>query len=270
MAKTIEVHLKDLTTKFDVRKKLNDSQVLNLAYLYEAGEELPPILITKQMEIVDGRHRKAAMELAGRQVAQCIISPETDDGSLIVHALKANIGGALPPSKEDIVHSAVLLFNQGWNEKKILDNMPFPRPVSRRYVKDAWGIILNAKLTSAMKAIADDGLSVRAASERYGVPEEKIKEHLNPNRKREKHKSAKWRMQHIARAFQGFHRKIAYEIQALSNSYEEHDVSEDEALEVFDHIFGLMRKGERRVEEHRERFNNLSREFKKLGEIKSN
>ncbi len=269
MAKTIEVHIKNLTTKFDVRKKLNDSHVLNLAYLYEAGEELPPLVITKQMEIVDGRHRKAAMELAGREVAHCVIAGETDDGALIVSALKANVGGALPPTQDDIVHSIVLLFNQGWTEKKILDNLPFPRVVGRKYAKTAWGIILNAKLTSAMKAISEDGITMKTASERFGVPEEKLKEHLNPNRKREKQKTVAWRKNHISRAYQGFHRKIAYEIQALSNSFEEQQVSEEEALAVFEHIFESIRKGEKRVEEHRERFQNLARDFGKLAEIKS-
>lgn len=269
MPKTIEVHLKDLTTKFDVRKKLDDSHVYNLAMLYEAGEELPPIVITKQMEIIDGRHRKEAMELAGRQVANCIISSEVEEGAIIVSALKANVGGALPPTKEDIVHSIVLLFNQGWTEKKVVDNMPFPRVVTRRYAKDAWGIILKAKLTSALKAISDDGVTVKVASERFGVPEEKIKEHLNPNRKREKQRGVAYRKSHISRAYQGFHRKIAYEIQALSREFEDQIVSEDEALSVFDNIFELIKKGEKRVEEHRTRFLNLAREFNKLAEIKT-
>lgn len=267
--KIIEVHLRDLTTDFDVRKKLNDSHVYNMALLYEAGEELPPIIITKGMKIIDGRHRKAAMELAGRQVARCIIATETDECVLITEALKANVGGPLPPSKEDIVHAILLLLAQGWKEKRISDSLPFPRTVSRKYITEANAYIIRAKLAEALKAIAEDGMTLKAASEKFDVPEEKLKEHMNPNRKKREQQSIKWRQTHISRAYNGFGRKIGHEIQKVFDMYEDKEITENDVLETLDHIFDLIKKGEKRVEEHRERFRNLAREFSKLAEIKT-
>lgn len=267
MAKTIQVHLKDLTTKFDVRKKLDDSHVMNLAYLYEAGETLPPLLITKQMQIIDGRHRKTAMELAGRQVADCIFTTEESEGEMVIQAIKANVGGALPPTKADIVHSIILLLNQGWTERKIIDSMPFPRSVGRKYAKDAWGFILEQKLRVAMKSIAEDGMTVKAASDKFGVPVEKLQEHMNPSRKKEKQKGIAWRKHHISRAYQGFGKKISHEIQRVVMDYEDNALTEEEALGLFEHIFELIKKSEKRIEEHRERFGNLAREMRKVSEI---
>jgi hypothetical protein len=267
MAKPVDILLTDLKVDFFVRKKLNDDRVLQLAMLYEANEPLPPLEVNWENQVIDGRHRKAALEMLGRKTASCHSVGQKTLGDSLVLALKANVGGALPPTKDDIVHTMIQLLNQGWPQRKILAAIPFPLEVSKRYIKDAWGIVLNAKLSSAMKAISEDGLTVKVAAEKFGVPVEKLQEHLNPNRKKQKQQSVAHRKVHIQRAYQGFHRKIAHEIGQLVMSYEQHKTSEEEVFEMFDMIFDLIGKGTKRVEEHRQRFVALAQETSKLGEI---
>jgi len=266
MAKPVEIPLDQLKIDFFVRKKLNDDRVLQLALLYEANEPLPPIEVNWDNQIIDGRHRKAALEYLGRKTATCISIGQKTLGDSIVLALKANVGGALPPTKDDIVHSMILLLNQGWTQRKILAAMPFPLEVSKRYIKDAWGVVLGAKLASALKAVSE-GSTIKVAAEQYGVPVEKLQEHLNPNRKKEKQQSAAWRKTHIQRSYQGFGRKIAFVIQRLVESFEEHKTSEEEVFDTFDTIFDLIAKSTKRIEEHRQRFVALAKETTKLGDI---
>src|SRR6266850_7024695 len=100
MAKPVEVLLEQLKVDFFVRKKLNDDRVMQLALLYEAGTELPPIEINWDKQVIDGRHRKAALEMLGRKTALCHDIGQKALGESIVLALRANVGGALPPTKE--------------------------------------------------------------------------------------------------------------------------------------------------------------------------
>src|SRR5260370_35763802 len=265
--KVIQVSLKELKADFYVRKQLHDDHVLQLALLYESGVPIPPLTIGWDKQVIDGRHRKAALEFLGRQTADCMIHGQRGIAESIVIALKANVGGALPPTKEDIVHSMILLLNQGWTERRILDNMPFPRTVARKYIKDAWGVVLDAKLKSAMKAIAEDGMTAKAASEKFGVPIEKLQEHLNPNRRKRQQQSIAWKKQKLSRSFQGFHRKVAYEIKAIFDAFEDHQISEAEVVEMFDGIYELFRKGEKRVDEHMERFKILVKDTANLSKV---
>lgn len=267
MAKVVEVELTKLKTSFYVRKKLSDDHVLQLALLIESGVNLPPLTISYDNEIIDGRHRKAALEMLGRKTAECSIHGQRSPGEQVILALSANVGGSLPPSSDDITHSMVLLLNQGWTQRRILENMPFPREVSKKYLKTAWGVVLSAKLSAAMKAIAEEGLTVKVAAEKFGVPLEKLQEHMNPNRKKAKQQSAAWRKTHISRAYQGFHRKIAHEIQKVVEGFEDRKISEQEVFDTFDDIFDLINKGTKRVEEHRNRFLSLAKTTSELSKI---
>lgn len=266
--KITEVPLKDLKTSFFVRKKLNDDRVLQLAELYQSGVKLPPIEINWENEIIDGRHRKAALEMLDRQVAECHSIGQKGTPESIVIALKANMGGALPPTKEDIVHTCMLLLNNGWTERKILDNFQvmFPRDLARKYLKDAWGVVLDGRLKSAMKAISE-GLTVKEAAEKFQVPLDKLKNHLNPNRTKRAQKSTAWRKQRLSRYYQGFHRKIAYEVQKTVEDFEDNAISEDEVYEIFDSLFSFIRSGQKRIEDHRTRFDATSKERSKLAAV---
>lgn len=267
MSKTREVPLSELKTSFFVRKRLNDDWVLQLAALYEAGEPLPPLEITWDNEVIDGRHRKAALELLGRTVVMCHEAGQMEQGKAIVSALKANVGGSLPPTKEDIVHSMIQLLNQGWTQRKILDSMPFPRSVASKYLKDAWGVVLDSKLKAAMKDVAENDMKVKDAAEKHGVPLEKLQEHMNPNRKKRKQQSMAHLKNQLQRAYQGFHRQIAYKIQKTIETYEDNSIGEVEVFDMFDTLCDLIDKGHKRVEEHKQRFVKLAEEREKLSKI---
>jgi hypothetical protein len=267
MSKVIQVPLSDLKTSFYVRKKLNEDHVLQLSLLYEAGEKLPPLEIGWDNEVIDGRHRKAALELLGRTTADCHVHGQRGVGESIVIALKANVGGALPPTKEDVVHSMILLLNQGWTQRRIIDNMPFPADVTRIYIKNAWSIVLDAKLQSALKAISEEGCTVKVAAEKYGVPIEKIQDRLTPKKRKKDVQTPAWRKSHISRLYQGFHRKIAYEFQQIIRDYEDHKMTDVEVYDLIDGIYDLIKNGEKRLDDHRSRFTHIAEEISKLSSI---
>lgn len=131
----IEVDLRNLKTDWFVRTGLNEDHVLHLAELIEAGTELPPISITSDMLVVDGRHRIEAYKLNSLDKIKATLVEVRDKTSLIAEAYRANIGGALPPTPADTEHTIKLLVGSGASMKKIATLLGLPPSITRRYVR---------------------------------------------------------------------------------------------------------------------------------------
>src|SRR4029077_10348078 len=111
------VKLKDIKSNFFVRKGINQDHVLMLAELYEAAmlehkgdmvaasKAVTAIQLTDEHDLIDGRHRKEAMELAQITEAYVEVKSGMTSSELVVAAAKANYGGALPPTREDMIYT---------------------------------------------------------------------------------------------------------------------------------------------------------------------
>src|ERR1017187_9463366 len=128
--KTVMVPISQIDNRFDVRTKLDDDQVLQLAGCYEAGMDLPPIRITPIGEdryaYVDGRHRGTARDFCGyKDIEAIIIANPNDPAELYAQALQANWGGSKPPTREDISHTIMRLLELKVTQTEIRERLAF-------------------------------------------------------------------------------------------------------------------------------------------------
>jgi ParB-like chromosome segregation protein Spo0J len=182
--KLVSRNLNDLRAEFYVRAEIDSEHMLKLALLYEAGETFPPIAITDNNVIIDGRHRQQAALLAGKTTHDCIIVKSDNTISMISMALRANEGGSKNPTSQDIQHAIRLMMRQGATERQLYDQLPYPKAVSRKYIGQARTEEVRANLRKARTAIAD-GMSIRAAAEQFNVPLEKLKADISGKRKKD-------------------------------------------------------------------------------------
>lgn len=186
------ITLSELKTQWFVRKQLNQDHVLMLAELYEASfadakdevaasKALPAILVTEAdegvYELVDGRHRKEAMELAGLKQARAEVVTGLSPTELIALAAKANVGGSLPPSREDIQFTVEQMLSRLGMKvtevKRALDWLPIS--VLNKYLRNAQRSIADKRLKLALQAVAS-GQALKEAAKAYDVAEEVLSE----------------------------------------------------------------------------------------------
>jgi hypothetical protein len=71
--KVIQVPVSEIKIPVYVRKQADDDRVLFFAELYNAKADIPPIQITVDNRLVDGRHRLLAQELNDQTHVECEI-----------------------------------------------------------------------------------------------------------------------------------------------------------------------------------------------------
>lgn len=183
--KAIMVPVGQLKVKTFVRKELNVEYTIQLSLLYESGKELPPLEIEENYTLVEGRHRLEAAKLAGLKEVPCIIVPSLKPSDMIIYAFSRNVGGCLPPTKEDINFTMESLLENGMSTISIIRKFDFwPADVVRRYVKDAHNNISQRKLRAAVKAVAEDNLRISDAAHKFGVDPDKLKQMLGGKKKK--------------------------------------------------------------------------------------
>lgn len=251
------VALKDLQTNLFVRKALNQEHALYLAELLENGVELPPIKITQDRVVIDGRHRIEACQVALRKEIEAEIVTVRDETDLIVEAYKANVGGPLPPSRDDTEHTVMMLLERGEPKKKIAELLGLPAGMARRYVNDVQSKASRAKLQRAAAAVTDGGLTVARAAEQYGASVEKLKEMLSGRRRKHKEGIAEIR-RNFTKLYKSVGLKNANAIKRLLEKHEDGDVTEKQARDIFTHIEHLQKESSRKVADWRKRFEAMS------------
>jgi ParB-like chromosome segregation protein Spo0J len=178
------VDLKSIKTTFFVRQALNQDHVLMLADLYENDVRIPPPVVDKNLELIDGRHRVEALLLLGRTETPCMISNPLPAAEAFAEALRANMKGALPPTPGDIEYVISLMIERGASIKKIQELLPLPPALTRKYIQAVKRRIYRKIVAQAIESILRDGLTVKGAAEKYNVPEVYIKEVLIKRAKR--------------------------------------------------------------------------------------
>lgn len=181
MHKVIEVEIRKLKDSFDIRSTLNQDHILFLWSLIDAGQELPPIKITKDYSIIDGRHRRVAYEHAGIPIIKAEVIDSDSTIEIIKQCLEANMGGALPPTKTDLYRTMMILINRKYSKERIINEFKsiLPMGLIRVAHHQAQWQINNQKVNEAIDLIRTSDLTIKKAAEIIGISESSIKEKLD-------------------------------------------------------------------------------------------
>ncbi len=254
--RTVKVKLADIKVNLFVRKELDVDHVMYLAELIEAGVKMNSrMMVTEDLLLVEGRHRKAAFELARSTEEEVDIVRKMDDIELISEAYRANTGGSKPPTIADTEHTIMLLLDKGESMKSIGDLLGLPASLARKYATEVKSRMTRAKYQRAVDSIAEGGLTVAKASELHGVDAEKLREVLSGQKRKVKQNGISDLHRSLTNLYRGIGQKNASAMRKLIDKYEDGDVSKKQVDEIFDHIDQLMKRSSKSASEWRTRFN---------------
>lgn len=255
--KTESVKIVDLKQNLFVRQTLDQDHVLYLAELIENGVQLPPINVSDEMVVVDGRHRIEAHELNKLTEVMAQVVTFESETELISEAYKANTGGSKPPTPADTEHTVALLLERGETMKRIGELLALPTGMARRYANEVKSRMNRAKLQAAARAVTDGGLTVAKSAEQYEVDAEKLKEILSGHRR--KHKQG---IQELQRTLTSTHKSLslrnASAVKKILEKYEDGDVTEKQVRDVFKHIEDLQKNAARSMADWKKRFEGMN------------
>ncbi|MFH0873963.1 MAG: ParB/RepB/Spo0J family partition protein [Candidatus Komeilibacteria bacterium] len=171
MSKEIKrISLDKLQVTFDVRIRLSEDRVQLFMELYQGGAELPPLQVSVDNEVIDGRHRLEALRRLKRAWAPCIVTREKSRQKLLAMAIEANMGGPMQPTRDDIIWTMERCLNEGMPRPAVISLFPLPAEVVRRYLATAHANMLQKRKLKAIAAIAGGNITVSDAAEKFGIP----------------------------------------------------------------------------------------------------
>ncbi|MBN2093879.1 MAG: ParB N-terminal domain-containing protein [Candidatus Zambryskibacteria bacterium] len=251
---TEKVKLADLNTNLFVREELDQDHVLYLAELIQNGVALPPIEITKDYDVVEGRHRIEAFELNSIKNVEAKILSFSSDSEMIGYAYKSNAGGHKPPTTADTEHTVALLIKNGETIKCIAEILGLPPSLTRKYVRTIKSKISRQKINSAVSAVTEGGLTAPKAAEKYGIEVEKLKETLSGKRKKQRTNGIAEIFTSLTTNYKSASQKNAAIFKKLRDQYDDGDVSKKQILEVIKRIKDLQKKHVRSLDHWEKRF----------------
>jgi ParB-like chromosome segregation protein Spo0J len=256
--KTITVAIADLKTNFFVRKELNQDHVLTLADLYDSGVELPPLTISMNgkglYQLIDGRHRLEALKFLDKAEVLCQVIETDGFGESVSAAIKANIGGSLPPTREDIEHVIKLLLEGNVPRSKLYDLLPFPKQLVRKYMDLVQSELARVRMVQAIDAVASSGYTTPEAAKKFEVDLDTLKLKISGQKKSAKQENVKT----MKLSMEGRLRSLSQYNSALCkkvlNQFQDGDITSVQARELFDKLAHAMKQATRVVTEWKARF----------------
>lgn len=255
--KTMTVPLQDLQRNLFVRKELDTERVLFLAELIENGVQMhTKIRATRDLVIVDGRHRWEAYDLNKITEVEVEIVDIVDEVTLIAEAYKANTGTSKPPTADDTNHTIELLIERKQTIKAIAELMALPSSMARKYVTEVKSRLNHAKLRSACNSVLTGGLTVAQAAVQYEVDVEKLKEALSGTRKNQKENKHGVEELHktLTRQYKSLSSTNAAILRKFTDKYEDGDVTAEQIKEIIKHLEQLQKGASRSIADWKRRF----------------
>lgn len=235
--KIIVVPIASLTIDTFVRQAVDPDYIVHLAALYEAGESLDPIVITKSNRVIDGRCRIQAAQLARLTELPAEVRDDMPKKEVLMNALTANLGGSRAPTKADIIGAIEAMMKAPASEKWIREQLPFPAAVTSVYLAEARNSIARQKLAEARRAMAERGLTAQQAANEFGLTVERINVAIlgqKPKRARDDQFSDF--IAGIKRRNKSVGQKNIWTFKSIMTSFKDGDLSKDEALQIFEEI----------------------------------
>lgn len=253
MSKMKTVDVADLKVNLFVRKEIDVEHALIMSLLMAEDVVFPPIKITEDNIVIDGRHRIEAYELNKITTVKCEVVEVENETDLIAQAYRANTGGSKPPTLADTEHTISILLERGESMVNIAKLLGLPTNMTRRYAQEVKSRMSRAKLVRAATAVTDGGLTIAKAAEKEGVDLDKLKEMLSGRRNKQK-----WGMPQVKRELTKLYRSIgsknASTMRRLLDKYQDGDVTEKQVREVFSQLKALQKRSARSITDWEKRF----------------
>lgn len=252
--KIVIVKVAELDTNLFVRKSLDQDRVLVLAELVQNGTKLPAILISQNKKVIDGRHRVECYDLCGVLEIEAEMVDVSDEGELIAMAFKANMGGPMPPTTDDIEHTVLVMLEHKIAQKRIVEILGLPPEMTKKYIKDVQSRLVRQKIQQAADAVAYDGLTVIKAAEQFSVNPDRLKEILSGNRKKQKIEAFTEVTRNLTKKYRSLGSSNASALRRLFEKFQDGDVSKQQVDTIFDKIDKLQKQSARSVADWKKRF----------------
>jgi len=247
------VKIQDLKTNHFVRAVFDSDRAMALAELIDNHVTLPRIIVSSEMDLIDGRHRKEAYEVCQIEEVEADVVYGLSETEMIAMAYKANVGGALPPSREDTEHTIKELLERNVSKRKIASLLGMPPSLAMKYVETVQTRMTHAKLQRAAIAITEEGLTIAKAAEKYKVDIQKLKELISGRRRKHKQGVAE-----VRRLLTFAHKSLSSRngrlMRDLLAKYDDGDVSTKQVEAVFAHVEQLQNRHERVIADWKKRF----------------
>jgi hypothetical protein len=189
-----EVPLTQLKNTLFGRAALNELDTEHVAYLttlIKGGLVLPPISITPDNEIIDGRHRVQCYQDLGYEAIPCEVIAGKSRVEYQGMALTANTGCAKPPVRADLTFVLTQLQKDGATDAAIYAVLcpAYPKRVIKEQLDWNRSNERLMKFRAAMKLRNEEDLTLKETAERTRLPEAELKEFIRSGGKRRKQES---------------------------------------------------------------------------------
>ena len=252
--KIVTIKIADIKVDTYVRKGLNQDHALFLASLIEAGVKLPPIKITPDFNLQDGRHRIEAHLLNGLTEIECEVISARNDLVLIGEAFRDNMGGSLPPTPDDIKHTIRMLLDRGMAKKDIPVALGLPAAMVRGYISTVESERKRQLLQQAANLIAEGEANRSEAAEKVGIKDEDLKQFLQQHNKRETKKGLKDVERNMRHLYQSFSNRVSRLMKGVQEKFEDGDISAKQVEGIFEIIDDKLKSAARLQSDRRKRF----------------
>lgn len=235
MAKYATININEIKESFFVRHRLNQDHAIQLSMLYDNGTKLPRLLVTSENELIDGRHRLAALRSLDKKSVEVEYAPDADRATHLVHALQANLGGALPPSNADIIYAITQMLENGMVGSAIIKHFSniWPPAVARRYYFDAQANLTKRRVNAAKDAVLE-GKTVQEAATTHKIKIDTLKAAIGGNRKKRKTDTTEIKGT-ITSIFRSRGSSLGHIARALTQKFEDGEISWKTAVAILDH-----------------------------------
>lgn len=248
----------DIKTSYFVRTRLNEDRVLFFAAMYESGEEVEPIEVEAETdELVDGRHRKAALELIERKLIDVkVVQKYENPVDLLMDAFASNLGGSLPPTSKDAIFLMRQFLESGLKHKEIaaLFAPYYPTPLIKRYLADAYSAYKKARMQKALHAVAEQQLPVDAAAERFKVDLDELKTEISGTKRKKRRGGVPEIKSQLSKSGSGYSNKVQGLMRIILDRFDDGECTEQHVEEVFKQMEKFISSSEKNLKNWRERF----------------
>lgn len=240
------VNFADICVTVYVRKQLDEERVRFFADLYtsSAASTVPPIVVTTENKLVEGRHRIAAFKYLGESGTVCEIIECKDDFELTIAAMKYNVGGPKALTMNDVRQCIMRLLDNGYSQKKVIAHLPFPKEMCRKYVRESFTMLKHQRETMAAAEVRAGRATVQEAAHRYHLQQRVVQ---NAIAKQEK-KESQGELSNVGSVkgcitarYQGLSKKMGRYFRQLDERYKAGDFTEAQMRDIFAHVLHQAR-----------------------------
>jgi ParB-like chromosome segregation protein Spo0J len=255
MKKKVAVPLSAIKQTFVVRLQLNHAHVDYLKGLVEVGVELPPLRLSDDdNELIDGRHRLAAYQLLNQTETSCVLEKYDSQADKIIAALKANVGGSLPPTEADVSHVMQILLSVGESRKSIIEKISeqvgFPPRLVRQHLDYVQSNQAKARLKKAVSAVVNQGKTVPEAAAEFAIKIETLQANLKKKTGGEQGAvNISQLKSHLSQNFNRLNSVFGHNLSRLTRDLTDGVSKPEEVADVLAHVNKLVRRLNLRHEE---------------------